>query len=545
MTDPTGATTAASHHSSSTSDSVDLVSGGCHGDENHESVTQLPVLQADGQPAIETTPIPGSPMSTPTADSTKELPKSSSTTSTNKKKLGGGRDRRGTPSQSLSNVSEDTSALTDEDRHNNIYNDNPGLAAAMSETEDEDANGMNQDHIKKVPPKKSEALATSQVTPAMSGNQVAKDESRFRKVATRIISGAGMLGVFAGCVYTGHIYVCMIVAVVQALLFRELVRVRYHVYYLTIVNTIPLFRTTQWMWFAVAIFYTYQDFLVEIITNNQQLHYLLHYAQYASIVAFTLYSVTFVTTIATMQVGHIKFQLNQLCWTIVVLCLTVGQMKYIMHNIFNGLYWFTLPFLLVVTNDIMAYVSGITCGRKFIHRKFISFSPNKTWEGFLGGAIFTIWFSWYLSRFLAQWTWMTCPTNEFRIFPQTMRCDMDPIFLQAQSIFPPQIFELFPSSFVKMIPNIVEICSVRAAPVAASLASEFGTDAATTGSSSGSGAAVVAEAAKIVLTRCISGEPTHESHHFELVLKNVYPVQIHALWLALFASVVAPFGGFL
>lgn len=47
------------------------------------------------------------------------------------------------------------------------------------------------------------------------------------------------------------------------------------------------------------------------------------------------------------------------------------------------------------------------------------------------------------------------------------------------------------------------------------------------------------------LARCISGEATHTFHHFELVLKNVYPIQIHALWLGFFASVVAPFGGFL
>lgn len=129
----------------------------------------------------------------------------------------------------------------------------------------------------------------------------------------------------------------------------------------------------------MAIIYTYGDFVADIVKSNQDLHHLLFYAQYSTSIAFVLYSVTFVLTISTMQVGHIKFQLNQLCWTIVVLCLTVGQLKYVMHNIFNGLFWFALPILLVVTNDIMAYVSGMTCGRKFIRRPFISFSPNKTW----------------------------------------------------------------------------------------------------------------------------------------------------------------------
>ena len=183
--------------------------------------------------------------------------------------------------------------------------------------------------------------------------------------------------------------------------FRELVRVRYSTFFNTIQDTIPLFRTTQWMWFSVAIFYTYGDFLTDFIKGNQDLHYLSKYAQYSPSIAFILYSGTFVLTIATMQVGHIKFQLNQLCWTIVVICLTVGQLKYIMHNIFNGLFWFALPILLVVTNDIMAYVAGMTCGRKFIHRPFVTVSPNKTWEGFIGGGIFTLIGGWYLARYFA------------------------------------------------------------------------------------------------------------------------------------------------
>lgn len=90
------------------------------------------------------------------------------------------------------------------------------------------------------------------------------------------------------------------------------------------------------MWFCVAIFYTYSDFLLDFCKGNPDLHYLSTYAEYTPSIAFILYSATFVLTIATLQVGHIKFQLNQLCWTIVVLCLTVGQLKYIMHNIING-----------------------------------------------------------------------------------------------------------------------------------------------------------------------------------------------------------------
>uniref|UniRef100_A0A7R9WC93 phosphatidate cytidylyltransferase n=1 Tax=Pseudictyota dubia TaxID=2749911 RepID=A0A7R9WC93_9STRA len=226
-----------------------------------------------------------------------------------------------------------------------------------------------------------------------------------------------------------------------------------------------------------------------------------------------------------MQTGHIRFQLNQLCWTIVVLCLTVGQLKYIMHNVYNGLFWFVFPVSLVIINDIFAYFSGMTCGRKFIRKPFIPLSPNKTWEGFIGGWAFTMILGWYLSGFMAKYTWLTCPTNQFRLFPEPLDCNPDPVFHEAVSIFPPQIFEVFPSALVQMLPGVVNICSVAPPPL--------------------EGDASMSEPQDLTLTPCVSGEPTHSHHHFELVLREVYPVQIHALSLSMFASLVAPFGGFL
>lgn len=350
--------------------------------------------------------------------------------------------------------------------------------------------------------------------PAMSATQVAIDESKLHKIFTRGGMAVCMFTVFAGSVYMGHLYICLLVAVIEILLFKELVRVRYSKNFYVIENTIPLFRTTQWLWFVVAIFYAYGDFVSDIIQNNHQLHYLLPYSHMLPTISFILYSGTFVLTITTLQREHIKFQINQLCWTILVIMLTVGQLKYIMHNIFNGLIWYVLPCCLVFVNDIMAYVSGMTCGRKFIRRPFIAFSPNKTWEGFIGAFLFTIITGWYLSRFLAQYTWMTCPTNEFNLFPRPMECTPDPIFLPAQVRVPPQIFELLPRELVRLIPNVVQICSKKDDDYAH-------------------------------LTPCVSGDQRQVHHHFELSLQRYYPIQAHALWLAMFASLVAPFGGFL
>ena len=299
------------------------------------------------------------------------------------------------------------------------------------------------------------------------------------------------------------------------MLFRELVSVRYSAFFHTIQDRIPLFRTTQWMWFAVAMFYAYGDFLYDLIQSNSKMHPYMEFAQYLSTASFMLYATTFCITIATIQRGYVKFQINQLCWTVVVLCLTVGQLKYVMHNIFNGLFWYVFPCCLVFTNDIMAYVCGMTWGRKFIQRPFLSFSPNKTWEGFIGGAVCTVVVGWYFSRFLAQYEWMTCPTNEINWQPVPVHCEPDPIFLPATSVIPSQMMELLPRNVIKLFSSVVEICQEK----------RFD--------------------GQLVLAPCVSGHTNQSHHHFELTWKGYVPIQIHAIVLALFASLVAPFGGFL
>lgn len=130
-----------------------------------------------------------------------------------------------------------------------------------------------------------------------------QEESRLRKIAVRIVFGVGMFAVFCTLIYLGHTWICGLIVLIEMLVFRELVRVRYSAYYERIQDTIPLFRTTQWLWFMVAIFYTYGAFLSEILQGNQSLHYLLKYMQYFPSISFLLYTGTFVLTISTLQRG--------------------------------------------------------------------------------------------------------------------------------------------------------------------------------------------------------------------------------------------------
>jgi len=71
--------------------------------------------------------------------------------------------------------------------------------------------------------------------------------------------------------------------------------------------------------------------------------------------------------------------------------------------------WILLAlFILVWANDVFAYLVGSTIGK---HKLYEKLSPKKSWEGSIGGFVFTLVFAWIFSRFasnlnLTQWLWL-------------------------------------------------------------------------------------------------------------------------------------------
>jgi phosphatidate cytidylyltransferase len=152
-----------------------------------------------------------------------------------------------------------------------------------------------------------------------------------------------------------------------------------------------------------------------------------------------LYFYLFIAVL-TFKKGLFRFQLSQLMWTIATLCLVVGQCKALGSQVMNGLFWFFFPMATVVMNDVSAYFCGITMGKKFIKAPFLELSPNKTWEGFIGGGVLTCIFSFFFPVLLAQFTWFTCPAESLSIIPPasaTLDCEINSVFL-------PQVYEILP-----------------------------------------------------------------------------------------------------
>jgi phosphatidate cytidylyltransferase len=89
------------------------------------------------------------------------------------------------------------------------------------------------------------------------------------------------------------------------------------------------------------------------------------------------------------------------------LYLIVVQAHFVINNIFEGMIWFLLPSCLVITNDIFAYICGITFGRT----QLIKLSPKKTVEGFVGAWLFTVIFGYGFTSLLMRYKYFICPVN--------------------------------------------------------------------------------------------------------------------------------------
>jgi len=73
----------------------------------------------------------------------------------------------------------------------------------------------------------------------------------------------------------------------------------------------------------------------------------------------------------------------------------------------------------------------------------IKLSPKKTWEGFIGGALFTILFGWFISGFLAQFSYLTCPSEVKPNLSVNLDCEPSVIFSSQTYTVPLFIKVLF------------------------------------------------------------------------------------------------------
>lgn len=310
-----------------------------------------------------------------------------------------------------------------------------------------------------------------------------------------------MVGSFILVIYLGHVPLMFMIFAIQATMCRELFKLarsdqqqRQPQQRSRRKRPVTSTHFQQWYFFLTAAFWMYLRFvqtnlLVEITSNARLARVFGWLLRRHTFVSYSLYTAGIINFVLNLEKNHYLYQFGQFAWTHMILLVVFIPTSFFVRNIFDGLMWFLLPCALVIVNDISAYLTGFFIGRT----PLIKLSPKKTWEGFIGGLVLTLVASWILARFMSRFPWMVCERTDLSL--GWLHCEPEQLFKDheysaaglAQLAGPGGVS--FLAYLGRVLPRPVANWLLRAKLVAA-------------------------------------------------------PMQLHALVLSLFASVIAPFGGF-
>eukprot|EP01091_Cochliopodium_minus_P014574 TRINITY_DN4970_c0_g1_i2.p1 TRINITY_DN4970_c0_g1~~TRINITY_DN4970_c0_g1_i2.p1 ORF type:complete len:371 (-),score=87.21 TRINITY_DN4970_c0_g1_i2:8-1120(-) len=220
---------------------------------------------------------------------------------------------------------------------------------------------------------------------------------------TRIAMGAIMIFVFTLIICSSHKYIALFVSIIQIICFREVLSVRYKE---VKEKNLFGFRTLSWYLMFIAFFMIYGKNVVNFFLPEYK-----DFNRFHAWITFWMFALYFCAFILGLRTETYKYQFTQLTWAWMTIIITVIWTSFVVLNIYKGIIWFLLPTSLIIFNDIMAYFCGAFLGKKIFKFPFLSLSPNKTWEGFVGAFIFTVFFGWWITKFFSSFNWLICPAS--------------------------------------------------------------------------------------------------------------------------------------
>ncbi|KAK4692353.1 phosphatidate cytidylyltransferase, partial [Lecanoromycetidae sp. Uapishka_2] len=280
-------------------------------------------------------------------------------------------------------------------------------------------------------------------------------EKKKQTFITRTIWTFVMIGGFFTALLSGHLYVIAIVTGLQIVSFKEVIAIANVP---SKAKSLRFTRSLNWYFLGTTMYFLYGESVIYYFKHIVLVDkVLLPFATHHRFISFMLYVIGFVFFVGSLQKGHYRFQFTQFAWTHMALYLIVVQAHFIMNNIFEGMIWFFLPASLVITNDIFAYICGITFGRT----QLIKLSPKKTVEGFVGAWVCTIVFGFVMTNLLMRNKYFICPVNDLGANILTgLSCTPNPVFIE-QAYHIPSLLTDIPLPFSLHIPSTVHIAPIQ------------------------------------------------------------------------------------
>ena len=283
-------------------------------------------------------------------------------------------------------------------------------------------------------------------SPAVLSPVQESDFEKRTKIRTRTIWTVILISSFFAIIAAGHFYCSLLVLCLIGGMFYEITKLKRD---REKEHKLPYFFAMRWFWFLLANFFFLKIFL------GPQLHRLSHdhpwmefLLKYHQIISYGLFLFGFVLFVLTLRRFTLRYQFQQLSWALVTIIICVVQGAAHTANIYAGMVWFLLPTLLVIINDIFAYLFGITLGKT----PLIKLSPKKTLEGFIGGSIATVIFALVLCEIMERYSYFMCPMKDITPIPfQMIDCPEYPASRGFIGSSPLKIHGLILASFASLV----------------------------------------------------------------------------------------------
>lgn len=292
--------------------------------------------------------------------------------------------------------------------------------------ENEDGASDSPDHMSDEP---SAPAAPKDDTPDYLKDALKDLPPKWKNWWIRGLFSIFMLVGFFLLIYGGPYVLMLTILCIQVKCFHEIITIghQYYRFY-----DLPWFRSLSWYFLIAANYFFYGETRGELFRNLAEFKLVSILVRYHRMISFMLYLIGFILFVLSLVKKRYRLQFFMFGWTHVSLLIIVTQSHLIIQNLFDGMIWLLVPVSMVICNDSMAYICGFFFGRT----QLIKLSPKKTWEGFIGGGIFTVILGWFFSGFLSQFQYVTCPADLGPDFSLKMACEVPATFIPTEYSFP-------------------------------------------------------------------------------------------------------------
>lgn len=272
-----------------------------------------------------------------------------------------------------------------------------------------------------------------------------------------------MVSGFITLMALGHVYLIILVFIIQLLVFREvtnLFQVGYkasakehakklqaqahhqHHQHLSLSVTAATLKERKkikdvshknrvnklmsWYFFGVANYFLYGESIIYYFKHIVFIdEYLIPFARHHRFISLMMYLIGFLGFVTNLDRGHLRRQFGLFSWIHMSLLLIIVFGQFMVNNILEGLIWFWVPASLVIMNDVAAYVFGMMFGK----HQLIKLSPKKTVEGFVGGFFMTVIFGVLWGSLFMGWNYMICPVKDLGMTAfSDVQCEPNEVF---------------------------------------------------------------------------------------------------------------------